>query len=540
MRILIVEDDEFTAKALSRAFDQHYVVEVARDGQAGWELVEACTYDLILLDVMLPKLDGISLCQRLRSQGYQMPLLLLTGRDSNHDRAIGLDAGADDYVIKPFEPEEVVARVRALLRQGSSTSLPTVPKTGEEIRQQTRSALAGVWHRFRTRVSEQVAVLEQTAALLNQAAGREWQLAEQEAHTLAGSLGTFGLTEGSRLARKIEYMLQDAGKSWGQNEAMYLQELVVALRQEIEQTPEGLVAPATNQDERPLLLVVDSDHKLAQMLALEATRWGIRAEIATKPSQAREMIASVHPQVVLLDLSFADTTEDGLTLLAELSNQRPPVPVLVFTAQNGLTARIEVARLGGRTFLQKPVPPNQVMEAVNRVLQQVDIAAAKVMVVDDDPQILAILRTLLEPWGLKVTTLDEPLRFWETLAATSPDLLILDIMMPHLSGIELCQIVRNDSRCGGLPILFLTAHTDAAMVNQVFAVGADDYVSKPIVGPELVTRIINRLERIKLLRNLAETDPLTRVSNRHKSTQDLEQFLSLAKQYNQPLNLAIL
>jgi diguanylate cyclase (GGDEF)-like protein len=112
--------------------------------------------------------------------------------------------------------------------------------------------------------------------------------------------------------------------------------------------------------------------------------------------------------------------------------------------------------------------------------------------------------------------------------------------MPHISGIELCQVVRNDSLWGGLPIVFLTAHTDTEIVNQVFTVGADDFVSKPIVGPELVTRIINRLERIKLLRSLAEIDPLTRVANRQKSTKDLEKFLRLSQRYKQPLCLAIL
>jgi diguanylate cyclase (GGDEF)-like protein len=140
---------------------------------------------------------------------------------------------------------------------------------------------------------------------------------------------------------------------------------------------------------------------------------------------------------------------------------------------------------------------------------------------------------------MKVRTLEDPRRFWETLEATLPDLLILDIKMPHINGIELCQVVRNDARWSGLPILFLTAYTDANTVNQVFAAGADDFVSKPIVGPELVTRIVNRLERIKLLRSLAETDPLTRVCNRYKSTTDLNRFLSLAKRYNQPLSLAI-
>ena len=127
MKILIVEDDDLIAKALTTVLTNHnYAVEVASDGEAGWDLIELYAYDLILLDLLLPKLDGISLCQRVRSKGYQVPILLLTGRDSSHDKAIGLDAGADDYLVKPFDPEELVARVRALLRRGTVTSAPVL------------------------------------------------------------------------------------------------------------------------------------------------------------------------------------------------------------------------------------------------------------------------------------------------------------------------------------------------------------------------------------------------------------------------------
>jgi diguanylate cyclase (GGDEF)-like protein len=119
-------------------------------------------------------------------------------------------------------------------------------------------------------------------------------------------------------------------------------------------------------------------------------------------------------------------------------------------------------------------------------------------------------------------------------------MLILDVEMPHLSGIELCQIVRNDSRWSSLPIIFLTAHTDPQVVNTVFAMGADDFVNKPIVGPELVTRIINRLDRIKLLKRMAEIDPLTKVFNRHKSTQTLDEYLHLAQRNHQSVCFAML
>lgn len=125
MRILLVEDDISLAETLAEALtDQRYVVDVVADGEAGWSQAKALDYDLLLLDVMLPELDGISLCHRLRSQGYSMPVLMLTARDTVSDKITGLDAGADDYVVKPVDLQELFARVRALLRRGSVASPP--------------------------------------------------------------------------------------------------------------------------------------------------------------------------------------------------------------------------------------------------------------------------------------------------------------------------------------------------------------------------------------------------------------------------------
>ncbi len=130
MRVLVVEDDLHISEALQEALiDQRYIVDVASDGLSGWNFVESFEYDLILLDVMLPKLDGIKLCQRIRSEGYQTPVLMLTARDTLTDKVKGLDAGADDYLVKPFELEELEARMRALLRRGPAT-LPPVLEWG--------------------------------------------------------------------------------------------------------------------------------------------------------------------------------------------------------------------------------------------------------------------------------------------------------------------------------------------------------------------------------------------------------------------------
>ncbi len=618
MKILLVEDDEFVAEALSAVLaNQNYAVEVASDGEAASDLIETFDYDLILLDVMLPKLDGISLCRQIRSRGLQMPILLLTGCDSSHEKAMGLDAGADDYLVKPFDQEELVARIRALLRRGVIASQPVLewgnlrldptscevtyaqqplsltPKEhallelflrnsrrvfssgmilehvwsyddtpSEEavrthikgLRMKLRSvgapgdlietvygigyrlklqkeegnkkeeitassspisepspkqivvAIAGVWNRFKGRVGEQVSVIEQAAVAstknaLNQKLRKQ---ALQEAHTLAGSLGTFGFALGSKLAREIEHLLK-TGKTLTKAETTQFVSWVELLRQEIERNHDDKV-DSPSEDEYPLLLVVDGDRLIAEQLAQESANWGLRVGIATNIQTASNKLYQEHPSVVLLDPSVSSLHEDSFRLLSELKDRKPPVPVVVLTEQSDFSHRLQVARHGGHTFLQKPLPIAQVLQAVTQVLQHAPHAEAHVLAVDDDPKIGALLQALLTPWGIKVTTLDDPQRFWETLESVKPDFLILDVEMPDVNGIEICQVVRNDPRWSELPILFLTVHSDANIVNQVFAVGADDFVSKPIIGPELVTRIINRLERIKLRQRITQTN----------------------------------
>ena len=125
MRLLLVEDDERIADALAEDLsDQNYAVDVAYDGLTGWENAQMVQYDLIVLDVMLPEIDGIELCRRLRQAGQQVPVLMLTARDTVGDRVIGLDAGADDYLVKPFDLRELSARIRALLRRGDVSTPP--------------------------------------------------------------------------------------------------------------------------------------------------------------------------------------------------------------------------------------------------------------------------------------------------------------------------------------------------------------------------------------------------------------------------------
>lgn len=127
MRLLLVEDDlALQANLKQHLIDAHYTLDVASDGEEGLFQGQEHAYDAAIIDVGLPKLDGIALITQLRASGIEYPVLILTARDSWQDKVEGLDAGADDYLTKPFHPEELVARLNALIRRSAGKSSPLI------------------------------------------------------------------------------------------------------------------------------------------------------------------------------------------------------------------------------------------------------------------------------------------------------------------------------------------------------------------------------------------------------------------------------
>ncbi len=445
--------------------------------------------------------------------------------------------GVSQILFHPLDREELAHQVALAL----GVSLPPRHDDGSDARDQTSAAVAALWDRFKGANLERVAALEDATRRLESGAldADGLRQAEREAHKLAGAVGTFGFARGSDLAREIERLL-GSGPCPGSAEARRAIDLVSQLRAALDEPPARAAPPEpASPGAGPLVLVVDDDPSVCQQLILAARSQGLQAESAASLVAARESISRRTPDAVLLDLAFPDSHEDGLALLAELSDRSPSIPVMVLTARDEFTDRVEVARLGGRGFLRKSLSPTHVVEAVEQMIARSRANESKVLAVDDDPVVLAVLRTILEPRGLKVTTIDDPLRFWDALKECSPDLVVLDVDMPRLSGIELCRVIRNEARWASTPVLFLTVRNDPDSIYRIFDSGADDYVAKPIVGPELVSRITNRLERVSLYRKMADTDFLTGLANSRKATQALEQLMLMADRHGQPMCLSI-
>ncbi|MEA2144133.1 MAG: hypothetical protein QOI64_2563, partial [Solirubrobacteraceae bacterium] len=343
------------------------------------------------------------------------------------------------------------------------------------------AAVKAIFDKARDDLGRRVGTLEgAVAAVLDETLNETLRAgAERDAHKLAGSLGMFGLPRGSELARELERARAAAGGP-ALSVAPRLAGLALALRGELDDAPVGPAAADADADapaaDGRAVLLVSPDSDLTERLSVEALRRDMRPRSAASSAGARRLIGAESPDAAVLDLDFSEGDGGGLELLADLAGNDPPVPVVVLTGSEALVDRVEVARRGGRGFIQRSRPASQVLEAVSDTIERRDRVDAKVLVVDDDPAVSQTVAALLAPVGLAVSTLNDPRAFWERLEAIDPDLLVLDLDMPELDGTDLCRAVRADVRFGQLPVLFLTGRRDVDSVQRIFEAGADDYV----------------------------------------------------------------
>lgn len=395
------------------------------------------------------------------------------------------------------------------------------------------AAVQHIWARTRDTVLARVDVLDEAVtALVEQRLDEDTRVgAEQAAHKLAGSAGTFGMPEGSRLARRLE---QRFATSPAPDDAWSAAEEVVALRQALESPRQPGASPGAA--EHPTVLLLTTDEALTERLRQAGADVDLDVRAAGGNDPARELVEGKAPAAVVVDAALGEGVDDAVALLDALSLAEK-VPTLMLADADSQADRVAAVRAGVDTFLPRQLDAGEVAEMIEGRLRTPELG--RVIACDDDVAVLEAIKAILAGPRVAVDTVADPRELWETLTASGPDLVLLDRAMPHVDGLELCRMLRSDPASATLPVMFLTAYTDRASIREAFEAGADDVVGKPLVDAELRVRVENRLDRTRLLRRFADTDPLTGLDNRRASLTALQRQLALADRHDQPLTLAV-
>ncbi|MGB3495948.1 MAG: response regulator [Elainellaceae cyanobacterium] len=500
MKILLVESDSDIVIALVKRLTAHHVVvDVVKDAEEGWTYGSTFGYDLIVIGGRSPQIDGVSLCQQFREEGFTLPILLLIAQNTQGTLVRALDAGADDCMVCPFEMDELHARIRVLSRRGRANPFP-VMVWGDLM---LNSSTCEVTYRDQPIVltAKEYGLLE----LFLRDTQHVFSIEEILENLWSSEEFPSEATVRSHL-RRLRHKLQEAGAAsdfiaTAHGRGYYIK----ASDHEVNASHRSVEMPsvkgANHRDEgfsrssaevslsrsnpepiahvdqgqalhHPVLLIVSHDETIAHALATSAKTQGIRVAIAPSLEQAKPWLVPngmcPYPDAILIRTpvmieaahganpvsSFASRSvspqemssvskaqkasanlERTLDTLRLMGSHHLRVPIGIINAAATWSDRLLATRHGCTLFLAEPIDPEQAIAALLPMVQ-VNSQAIKVLAIDADLAWLQAMLTILTPWGFEVITLDDVEPLMTVLENINPDVIILDINLPSSNGLE--------------------------------------------------------------------------------------------------------
>ncbi len=494
MRFLVVEDDQATAHIIKTALVKYgYVVDVVTDGAEGWSYIEAFTYDLILLDVSLPALDGISLCRKLRAEGCHVPVLLLTAKGNSIDKVAGLDAGADDYVVKPCSIPELFARVRALLRRPTQSGSPVL-----------------IWNDLRLDPScHQVLYREQLLSL----SPKEYSLLElflrnpkrvMTRSAILEHLWSFEALPGEDTIRAHIKRLRRKLKAHGIDEMI---ETVYGI---------GYRLKPSFDSEEGETGSTDSDEGKTPPLMAESTA------ITTAWERFQDKIQErvVQLEQMITTLQTVPATED-LYQQAESTAHKLAGSLGMFGLKSGyrLAQKIEAWMIAARTQLdfdphtetsleslqswvkqlhqclqQPPSSLPQQPETTQLLSSDISTSTPLMLIVDDDAELTELLQNEALNWNIRVLVALDLNQARAILLQVEPDIVLLDLAFPQQPQGGLILLEELKAQYPNLRILVFSARDQVSSRAAVAQLGGSAFLPKSVPAAQVLEGVMDLLQ----------------------------------------------
>ncbi len=503
--LLLLDDDRDFVALVVPVLQQrgHRVIQAARAAEAD-QCLQRERPDLIIVDGLLPDADGVHWIAKLRQSGSCLPVVFVSAfwRDLASFNRLTKELGVSLVVHKPVVPSLFAEEIEGQLASRGARARPT-PSVEEAFRNlkseyarnlpQKLRDLAGLCRQVRADPSSSSAAAE----------------AQMRAHRLRGTAGSYGYREVGEAAGLVEDALARACQAGGGERDWLEVEQALALtlaRSESAAASPGRARAAPRMD-AGRLLVASGDPSFLSFAEQVGRHQLYDVTLCSSPAQALERVGRANPEALLIDLPVEDAARLARELRALPGCEALPV---AFVASQGAAAdRVAAAHAGASLFLIKPMEPATFDLAARQLVAVQRATRPQVLLVDDDEDFAQRVCALLRSAGLSCEHLREPERLLDALDEKPPDLLLLDVLMPGLSGFEVCRMLRTNPRWLDLPILFLTGESRSEARLAAFQAGGDDYLTKPVLDEELLARVKVRIDRARLLRERYDKDPLT-------------------------------
>ncbi len=501
MKMLLVEDDQRLAVLLQTALRrQNHLVDWVSDGCLVKDYVETGNYDLLILDVVLPSSDGIEVCRELRSLGYSVPILLLTARDHQTDKVQGLDAGADDYVVKPFDLEELQARIRALLRRKGGVSNPVLDWGA--LRLDPISCEVTYAEELIRLTPKEYGLLE----LFMRSPGRVFSIS-----TLLEQLWSFEDAPGDRAVRMHIKGLRHKLKKAGAPEDLV--ETVYGIGYRLGSTPAQRGGPmidqppiiADNDPTPPYPISHDSDAAQETGLLLKRA-WEQHKDFTLDQLNRLAQILRSWPEVKITTSAQKQAEADGHQLKGLLGSYgfihashflQDLLQLLRDPEQLESISALKVYRHLKWLVVQLQRDQDLPRDETPHLIQPPGREDWTVVIIDPDPGRYQQLWTLLQSEGIQVYSCFPRKVDLSCIEMIKPQVIVLtieerDCVAEHeLSALHFCNEIHL--HFPPLPILAIISNPKRDLIEKGFAIGAQDFVTEPVHMEELVVRILRCL-----------------------------------------------
>lgn len=403
----------------------------------------------------------------------------------------------------------------------------------------------------------------------------EWQLLQQawnkdntitfhrNIHSLIGTSGTFGLIDLSKKARELETLLKTAGIEQpflpqdSEQISQLLNELtVLAITPTENPNPTAIKTMANNasvdnpaevpakkqrnqEAVAPLIYYLDDDVAAAIVLVENLNAYGFKSTYFKSSKELLTQIEQQPPSLVIFDLLMPDLTEAKVfELIRQLIKKK--IKVFILSSKQDFQSRLAAVRSGANAYIVKPADVPSLINSIRNELHLNLQKSAKILIIDDQETILEYYSSLLSAADMSVSFTNNPLEILEKLEQNRPDLILLDINMPLVTGYEIAAVVRQFEEYQSIPILFLSAETSTEKKSSLLEIGSDDLLSKDIPPLEFVRQIRSRVERAKILSSFMYEDSLTGLLNHAQIQLAAERTLAASLRYKRHCSIAMI